>query len=97
MKESKWTPVEFRAGADGVVDAKKFRAKCQRPKFVADCLARYKDWRRGEGEYEFNDIPGDNSPQPFCPKALSIVEEEAIRMLVEYHGMLLEKRRECKQ
>lgn len=97
MKAIKWAPVVFRSGADGVVDARKFRAKCQRPKFVADCLARYRSWRRGEGEYEFSEIPAGNAPQPFCPRALSIIEEEAVRMLVELHGLLLEKRRSCKQ
>lgn len=94
--ESKWTPIAFREGADGVIDAKRFRTRCQKPKFVADCLARELAWRKGEGEYAFNEDPQKNADMPFCPKALSIVQEEAIRMLVEYNGVLLERRRACK-
>ena len=96
MSKEKWTPVEFRGGAEGVLDANKFRAKCQRPKFVADCLARYQQWRCGKGEYAFNEDPSKNAPRPFCGKALSIIEEEAIGMLLKYHSLMLEKKRESK-
>lgn len=82
--QRKWNDIQFRDGAEGVVDAEKFRAKCKKPKFVAECLARYQAWRTGAGEYAFNEEPSKNKPMPLCPKALTIVEEEAIRMLVEY-------------
>lgn len=84
-KKTAWKPVEFRAGADGVSDAGRFRDKCEgSPKFVASCLSQYQMWRKGEGEYEFGNDPSKNAPPPLCPKALTIVEETAIQMLLEH-------------
>lgn len=81
-----WKPIEFRNGSEGVADAAMFGQMCRdSPKFVADCLCQYQMWRKGEGEYkEYETDPTRNAPPPMCPKALTIVEEAAIQMLLEY-------------
>ena len=92
MANKKWKPVVFRDGAYGKLDANRFTIKCLDPKFVAKCLSQYQKWRRGEGEYEWDsDDPCDQPDIPFSPSALGIVENCAIRHLMEY-GELLKKK-----
>lgn len=83
-KKAAWKPVEFMAGEHGALDAQVFAAKCDDPRFVATCLTEQLMWRRGDGRYKFSDDPKKNAPMPFCPQALSIVEEAAIRFLKNY-------------
>ena len=80
-KKSAWKPIEFMAGERGELDAQIFTTKCEDPHFVAQCLAENLAWRRGQGRYKFNADPKENEPMPLCPRALSIVEEAAIRFL----------------
>ena len=83
-KKSAWKPIEFMAGEHGALDAQIFTAKCEDPHFVAQCLAENLAWRRGQGRYKFSADPKKNKPMPLCPRALSIVEEAAIRFLKSY-------------
>lgn len=83
-KKSAWKPIEFMAGEYGALDAQIFTAKCEDPRFVAQCLAENLAWRRGQGRYKFSSDPKKNKPMPLCPRALSIVEEAAIRFLKSY-------------
>ena len=83
-KKSVWKPIEFMAGEHGALDAQVFTAKCEDPRFVAQCLAENLAWRRGQGRYKFSADPKKNKPMPLCPRALSIVEEAAIQFLKSY-------------
>lgn len=86
-KEKAFKPVEFGTGLDGRIQEAKFRMKCEdSPKFVAECLVENQNWRRGKGRYEFHDDPKKNAPMPFCPRALGIIEDAAIKFLMHYHG-----------
>lgn len=81
----RWKPVVFREGPYGVVDSDRFASKCAgSPKFVATCLAQHQKWRKSEGEYVFHEDPKENADPPLCPKALTIVEDAAIRFLMEH-------------
>ena len=80
-------PVEFGTGLDGGIQEAKFKMKCEdSPKFVAECLVENQNWRRGKGRYEFHDDPNKNAPMPFCPRALGIIEDAAIKFLMNYYG-----------
>lgn len=83
-KKSAYKPIEFRDGEYGTLDEKFFSDKCEDPRFVAQCLAENLAWRRGIGRYKFSADPKKNEPMPLCPRALSIVEESAIRFLKRY-------------
>ena len=83
-KKSVWEPIEFIAGERGELDAQMFTSKCEDPRFVAQCLAENLAWRRGHGRYRFSADPKKNKPMPLCPRALSIVEDAAIRFLKSY-------------
>lgn len=83
-KTEEWTPVEFAPGPAGEECEKAFRARCEDPGFVASCLRRYQRWRRGEGEYAVAEDPEKHLPMPFCPRALSIVEDAAIKFTEGY-------------
>ena len=86
-KAKKFKPVEFGTGLDGGIQEAKFRIKCEdSPKFVAECLMENQNWRRGKGRYEFNEDPKKNAPMPFCPRALGIIEDAAIKFLMNYYG-----------
>ena len=86
-KEKAFKPVEFGTGLDGRIQEAKFRMKCEdSPKFVAECLVENQNWRRGKGRYEFHDDPKKNAPMPFCPRALGIIEDSAIKFLMNYYG-----------
>lgn len=93
MANEKWKPVVFRDGAYGKLDANRFTTKCLDPKFVAKCLSQYQKWRREEGEYEWDGEPENRPDMPFCPEALGIVEDAAIRFMLEYDKSL--KRERC--
>lgn len=82
-KTRKWKPIVFREGIYAVADADRFAARCDDPKFVAKCLAQHQKWRKSEGEYVFHEDPKENAAPPLCPKALTIVEDAAIRFLME--------------
>ena len=86
MQGKKWHPIVFREGVYSVADSDRFSKKCDDPRFVAKCLAQHQKWRKGEGEYKFNEDPKKNAEPPLCPKALTIVEDAAIRLLMELHG-----------
>lgn len=83
-KKSGWEPIEFMAGERGELYAQIFTMKCEDPRFVAQCLAENLAWRRGQGRYKFSEDPKKNESMPLCPRALSIVEEAAIRFLKSY-------------
>lgn len=72
--------IEF-DGKDAKKKENQFRQKCEDIKFVADCLGRYQRWRMGEGEYGWSPDPEKNVPPPLCPKALTIVIDEAIAII----------------
>ena len=76
-------PVTFDYGANGVKQAEAFCRKCEDPVFVAECLAEYQSWRRGTGRYAFSDESEKTAPMPLCPVALGIVEDAAIKFLME--------------
>lgn len=82
----KFKPVEFVASAKGFRQIDAFRSKCRSPRFVAECLVEYQSWRRGTGRYEFHEDPKKNAPPPFCPTALGIIEDAAIKFLMHYDG-----------
>lgn len=79
-KKKKWKPIEFYR----VIDANKFAEKCSNPKYVAECLSQYQQWRRGEGEYEWDGDPVNRPEMPLCNTALGIVEDAAIGFLLKY-------------
>lgn len=86
-KAKAFKPVEFGTGLNGGIQEAKFRMKCEdSPKFVAECLVENQNWRRGKGRYEFNEDPKKNAPMPFCPRALGIIEDAAIKFLMHYDG-----------
>ena len=86
-KKKAFKPIEFGTGLDGCIQEEKFMMKCEdSPKFVAECLVENQNWRRGIGRYEFSDDPEKNAPMPFCPKALGIIEDAAIKFLMYYDG-----------
>lgn len=78
---NEWTPVKFGEGKKGAEDERHFRDKCKDPSFVAMCIRQHRKWRKAEGEYAFDVDPLNYKEQPFCPRALTIVEDEAIRIL----------------
>lgn len=78
--------VEFGAGEEGRMKRDEFSEKCKSPKFVAESILEYQNWRRGKGRYEFNEDPVKNAPQPFCSEALGIIEDAAIKFLMHYDG-----------
>ena len=86
-KAKEFKPVEFGKGLAGGIQEAKFRMKCEdSPKFVAECLMENQNWRRGKGRYEFHEDPKKNAPMPFCPRALGIIEDAAIKFLMQYDG-----------
>ena len=85
-KAKAFKPVEFDEGAKGDRQIAAFRRKCKNPKFVAECLLEYQNWRRGRGRYEYHVVPKKNAPMPFCSLALGIIEDAAIKFLMHYDG-----------
>lgn len=51
------------------------------PSAVADLLATYQRWRRGEGEFEWGEDPAKNREPPFTPSELSAIENAAVGFL----------------
>ena len=86
VKAKAFKPVEFDEGAKGNRQIAAFKRKCKNPKFVAECLMEYQNYRRGKGRYGYSIVPGGNAPMPFCPLALGIVEDAAIQFLMNYYG-----------
>jgi hypothetical protein len=78
--------VEFGAGEEGRMKRDEFSEKCKSPKFVAESILEYQNWRRGKGRYEFNEDPVKNAPPPFCAEAIGIFEDAAIKFLMHYDG-----------
>lgn len=78
--------VEFGAGEEGRMKRDEFAEKCKSPKFVAESIMEYQNWRRGKGCYEFNEDPEKDAPPPFCAEALGIIEDAAIKFLMHYDG-----------
>lgn len=58
-----------------------FDRSCNDPAFVIKCLEKYQRYRKGVGEFSFNEDPSKIAPPPFCARALTIVEDAAIRHL----------------
>ena len=85
-KSKEFKPVEFDEGAKGDRQIAAFRRKCKNPKFVAECLLEYQNWRRGRGRYEYHVVPKKNAPMPFCSLALGIIEDAAVQFLMNYYG-----------
>ena len=90
--EKEWEPIEFREGTEGAEDERAFRDECGCPAFVAMCIRQHRKWRKSEGEYAYDGNPARYKMQPFCPRALTIVEDAAIRML---EGMGKSRRLPC--
>ena len=84
--QNAFKPVEFDEGAKGNRQIAAFKRKCRNPKFVAECLVECQSWRRGKERYKYEVVPKKNAPMPFCPLALGIVEDAAIRFLMNYYG-----------
>ena len=78
--------VEFGAGEEGRIKRDEFADKCNSPRFVAESILEYQNWRRGKGRYEFNEDPEKNAPPPFCAEAIGIIEDAAIKFLMHYDG-----------
>lgn len=53
------------------------------PNSVADALAEYQLWRRGQGKYGENEVTAEyvHVPCPFDPKELGEIEDAAIAFL----------------
>lgn len=85
-KAKAFKPVEFDVGAKGDRQIAAFKRKCKNPKFVAECLVEFQNYRRGKGRYAYRIDPRGNAPMPFCPLALGIVEDAAIQFLMNYGG-----------
>ena len=62
-------------------DEGRFVLACEDPAFVIKCLEKYQRYRKGVGEFAFNEDPSKIAPPPFCARALTIVEDAAIRHL----------------
>jgi hypothetical protein len=81
-------PIEFDDDQEKrLKQMKEFGIKCTDVKFVIECLERYQRYRRGVGEYQWNADPEKNLKMPFCPAALTIIENSAIKYLTEYSNM----------
>ena len=46
-----------------------------------EILKEYNQWRRGEGEYEWNDEPGKNKAFPYTPKMIGEALDQAIMVI----------------
>lgn len=79
--DGKFKPIEFK----DAIDVVKFQDRCMGDAlFVARCLERYQRYRKGIKEYSFNEDPSKNLPMPFCHLALTIIEDEAIRIIKSF-------------
>ena len=79
--DGKFKPIEL----ESAIDVVKFHDRCMGDAlFVARCLERYQRYRKGIKEYSFNEDPSKNLPMPFCPLALTIIEDEAIRIIKSF-------------
>ena len=86
MSRQDFEPVTFDYGDKGAKQAEAFCRKCEDPRFVAECLAEHQSWRRGTGRYAFSEESEPPAQMPFCPKALGIIEDAAIKFLMNYYG-----------
>lgn len=79
--DGKFKPIEL----ESAIDVVKFQDRCRGDAlFLARCLERYQRYRKGIKEYSFNEDPSKNLPMPFCPLALTIIEDEAIRIIKSF-------------
>jgi hypothetical protein len=87
--------VEFGDGCEGRRKRDEFSDKCKSPRFVAESILEFQNWRRGKGRYEFNEDPAKNAPPPFCAEALGIIEDAAIKFLIHYNEAVINGKIVC--